>query len=97
MSSPSYSLKVCDILRMCALMGTDFANVSALSDSIETTMARLLARRIIIQHLQISTRNKFELEIFESFGSTRFREYLAANLVLHLEILNNLALSYPNA
>lgn len=66
-------------------MTEDFASVSIMSDSIETMMARSLARRIIIRHLHISLVNKVELRVFESFHCSKFQEYLARMSVLPFE------------
>jgi hypothetical protein len=58
----------------------DFANVSALSDSGETVLARTLARKLVIEHLRTLS-NKIEFHVFDSLNSPQFQQYLEKSLV----------------
>src|SRR5271169_1235448 len=42
------------------LLNVDFGNVSALSESVETMMARTLARKLVIQHIRTALSDKVE-------------------------------------
>ena len=63
------------------LLNVDFGNVSALSESVETMLARRLARKLVIQHIGIALSNKIELHVFPTFNGPEFQTYIAKSLV----------------
>jgi hypothetical protein len=61
----------------------DFAKVTALGNTVEETMARVLARKLAIQHIHDTLSGKVEFRVFESFASAEFEEYIATTLVFN--------------
>jgi len=53
-----------------------------MSSSVETTLARLLARSLVIQHIRDALLEKVELHVFPNFACAEFQVYLAKSLVL---------------
>jgi hypothetical protein len=63
------------------LLNVDFGNVSALGESVETILARKLARKLVIQHIDMALSNKIELHVFSTFNCPEFEMYLTKSLV----------------
>lgn len=63
------------------LLNVDFGNVSTLSESVETMLARTLARKLAIQHISLALSNKIKLHVFPTFNCPEFQTYIAKSLV----------------
>ena len=63
------------------LFNVDFTNVSTLSESVETMLARTLARKLVIEHIGKTLSDKMELHIFPTIDCAEFQKYVAKTLV----------------
>jgi len=59
----------------------DFETLPALSESVETILARKLARKLVIEHIRNALSDKVELCVFHSFNSPEFQIYISKTLV----------------
>lgn len=65
-----------------------------MSGSAETTLARLLARNLVIQHIRNALPEIIKLSVFPNFTCTEFQTYLAKSSVFSYLTVLIIALFY---